>query len=367
MNGVALQTYSGEPPGDDTLRRTLALDGGNYWYLTATMALERWRDDIAPACQRTDDGPHLVFHKALRLLMDRPLLTRTEERVALLRAAQEVARTDPTLGAQLRHDVTSWLDALAELTGRGLCLESGLPADWADRVVQPRVCELLRTLQRACRVQHADFGRQPFEGAARAFLEGEFRPPPRVVLEGFTYLTPLQHYFAARCAEQGADVVFVYPSRREQAYGFAVMSRTYRAFMPRSGRAPFQTHLAGEAGTALQTLQARLFSDESDAATTPDDGTVWLEAYGHRHAEVAACVGRIRQCLDDGYEPGQIAVVMRDASFQPILQEEADRQGLPVRLSIPPRLLLKCRDPTPDSREPESSLPKDISDSPRVL
>jgi hypothetical protein len=340
MAGILLQPYAGEPPTDDMIRRAYDLGGDEYLYLTATMALERRRERIAPPVQQADGGAHLVFHKALRLLAGRPLLTRTEERVALLRAAQEIARDDPVLGAQLRHDVTSWLGALSELAERGVHLESGVPEDLADRVVHPRVCELLLALQSACRRQHEDFGRETFEDAARAFLDGEFRPPRKVVMEGFTYLTPLQHYFAARCAEQGVDVAFVYPFRRAQAYGFAIMSRTYAGFIPRSGRATFNTPLAGEGGTALQDLQSRLFSDESAASTMPDDGTVFLEAYGHRHAEVAACVHRIREYLDDSCEPSGIAVVTRDASFHSILQEEADRQGLPVWLSIPPRMLL---------------------------
>jgi len=138
MAGIALQPFDGAPPADETLRRVLALNSDNYLYLTATLALERWREEMAPPRQQTDDGPHLVFHKALRLLMGRPHLSRTDERVALLRAAQEIARADPGLGAQLRHDVSSLLEALADLAGQGIHLEGTLPADLAGRFALSR-------------------------------------------------------------------------------------------------------------------------------------------------------------------------------------------------------------------------------------
>src|SRR6266511_366970 len=108
---VHLFRYSGDPPDSDTLLSSLGVQG-DYTYIVATLAMESARIKskvIAPPHQRDEDGHcHLVFHKALRhWLRERraPLLTRAEERVALARAAAEVAVADEALALQLRHDV----------------------------------------------------------------------------------------------------------------------------------------------------------------------------------------------------------------------------------------------------------------------
>lgn len=165
--------------------------------------------------------------------MGSPPLSRTEKLVALRRTADEIAATDPGLGARLRHDVASWQEALAKLDERGIDPTTDLTAV-AGELVHPRVGDLLAAL-RAGRRRHAPGGRNPFELAARAFLAGDFLRGRRVVMDGFTFLRPLQEYFARRCDEQGAEVTFLYPRRVEQAHGFAVMRRTYSVFLPRAG------------------------------------------------------------------------------------------------------------------------------------
>lgn len=337
MSTFILQPFGGAPPSDDLLCRTLRL-GDDYVYVTATTALERLRHGLTPPDQVAADGPQLVFHKALRHLMGAPLLTRTEERVTLLRAAREVAGAQPVQEAQIRRDVVAWQEALAELDERGIDPTANL-AEAVDELVLPRVGGLLAALH-DCRRRYAARGRMPFELTARKFLAGPFLQQRRVVvMEGFTFLRPLQEYFARRCLEQGADVILLYPWQSDQARGFAVMQRTYSGLLPSAERAPIETSLAATSGTALHTLQTQLFNNR-ESAQAPVDDTVTLELYGHRHSEVAACVRRIQQYLQDGTRPDQVAVVVRDPALESLLQEEAARTNPPLLLSTPPRLLL---------------------------
>src|SRR6188768_1554881 len=90
---IVMVNYRGRPPTDDEIRSALALDMTNrYLFIVSTAALESRRQGLACPDQRGDadrsgrDRFQMVFHKLLRHLLRRPLLTRAEERVALQRA-----------------------------------------------------------------------------------------------------------------------------------------------------------------------------------------------------------------------------------------------------------------------------------------
>jgi hypothetical protein len=353
MPGVVLARYGGDPPRSLAVLDDLGIDRApaSFSVFVASQTLERvWRDlfrgreHLAPASQAGHDGTlHFLFHKAIRHFLDRAILTRTEERITLQRAAEAVA-ADADMARQLRHDVHSWRDALAEVAARGIDLATGLPPELQSSLVHPAVGRLLCVLQAKYRELQRDGNAHAFEEAAADFLSHRYRPTPHVLLEGFTHFAPLHLLLLDACARHGATVYLLYPERDEQAAGFAVMARTYGAFPGPLSRV-LPTSWAASGGD-LVVLQRSLFSS-APAAPPPGDGSVTAEAYSHRHQEVAACIRRIQQYLRAGYKTHDMAVVMRDSyEFQALLQEEAELQklvdadGEPVVLSIPPRFLL---------------------------
>lgn len=118
--------------------------------------------------------------------------------------------------------------------------------------------------------------------------------------------------------------------------------------MPYTAPQPLPTSLEPRLAN-LTTLRERLFSTYGTppAGTVPPaampavlDRSVTLTEHTHRHQEVATCIRELKQLLPE-MQPRDIAIVVRDpAAYQPLLLEEADRQQLPVSLSLPPRLLL---------------------------
>lgn len=339
---IQLIHYSGDPLDNKTLLQSLGIQG-NYTYIVATLAMESSRRKLAPPHQRDlDDRPHLVFHKALRHWLRQkrvPLLTRAEERVALLRAAEQVAQ-DPELARQLRHDVFAWRDALAELAAREVDPAHGLPPDLEAQLVNPSIGRLLLELQATYQNLQRSEQRQPFEDAAAAFLTRSYSATPIVILEGFTFFTPLQRRFIEVVTSQGKTVILLYPYCTEQPYGFEIMRTTYDLWLGQGAtEQEFVTNISGRPDS-LEFLQTALFADNAQPAPA-DDGSVEVHGYGHRHQEVAACIQRLSQLIQDDVSPDDIAIITRNAgNIEALLREEAELQGLPVSLSVPPRLLL---------------------------
>lgn len=343
MPGVVLVRYGGNPPSDTALRQYLALETRPYTYIVATAALEKKRENLALAHQLVvgDDGnaaPQLVFHKALRHFIRQPILTRAEERVLLQRTLQAVAE-NPTLSRQLRHDVFAWRDALAELAARGTDLSAGIPSTLQDQLVNPSVGALLQQLQAGYRTLQLEEQRQSFEEVAYTFLRQQYSPTEYVIMEGFTFLTPLQQYYIERCVQRGATLYILHPYREEQAFGFQVMGRTFNAWQNEGIQAAIDTPFTASSND-LATLQVSLFGDISPG-TSNGDGSVTIESYSHRHREVARCIERVQEYMENGTAAEDIAIVTRDiAAFQSLLQEEAALHNLPVTLGVPPRQLL---------------------------
>jgi hypothetical protein len=234
--------YSGDPCRSLRFLDGLGLDlrPNRYALLVASATLERewvrlFRDapDRAPSRQRVgEEGFVFLFHRVLRAVLNTPLLSRTEERVTLQRAAQAVAEDDG-MARVLRQDGFAWSEALAEVDALGLDLSAPLPATYADAPVHPRVGQLLQRLQAEAQRVRAEWGRPAFEAAARRFLQRGYRPTPVVVLEGFTHIDPLLELLLARCGASGSTVVFLHGYRPDQSHGFAVMDRVYAPFRDR--------------------------------------------------------------------------------------------------------------------------------------
>jgi hypothetical protein len=347
---IIVITYDGQPPTDEQIQRELGLTPGgaddDYTYIVPTAALERQRENLAPRHQwaTTSDGvqPQLVFHKVMRHFLNERLLTRAEERVALLRAIQTV-EPDPVRARQVARDVFAWRDALASLAATDLNLADGVPDELQEDLVSPAVGELLRALQGEYRARQRDAQRRSFEDALGEFLRHGYQPTPRVVLEGFTYFTDLQKLFIQTCLARGAMVLFIHPYRAEQTCGFEILQQTFTDFPHRQVKHISTTWSSPPSD--LARLQRALFgaplSASGDQAADIPDGTVTVRAFRHRHREIAAVVAAIRQHLEKGGKTRELAIVVRDpGSFQALLREEADLQHLGATLGIPPRLLL---------------------------
>ena len=339
MSAVILVRYSDNPLANDAVIQNLNITGQSYTYIVATAAQEFMRGNLAPSHQiKALKGPQLVFHKAIRHLLPAGIniVTRAEERVTLQRAMRAITSEEDRF-QRLKHDTAAWRDVLTQLDEQGINLAEGLPADLQQRLVHPDIEELLIELQQRYRTMLGAEKYRTFEQAAFQFLRSSrFTPTPHVIMEGFTFLTPLQQHFVAECLKRPVTLHFVHPFRDEQT-GFAIMRRTYAAYENYPTRLIVGSFPS--VASDIGILRNSLFLDEAPppAAT---DGSVTFSVFSHRHGEAKRCIERIREYLVE--EPGwQIAVVTRDpAAFHMLLQEEAELQDPNLSLGIPPRLLL---------------------------
>lgn len=308
---VRLHAYEGEPPEDALLRSEFLRDAA-YTYVVATSAQERQRQALAPPHQRaagtSDHRPagklaaerrpayegrgevFLAFPKMVRHLMAEPCLTRSEQRVLVRRAILDVAGT-PEERTRLLHDLGPLSDALEELEARGIDLADGHPPPDGE-FASPQLLQLLADLQHALRPHLARSGLPTFEQAARRWLVGV--PPfgDLLVLEGFTFLTPLQRLMVERFSASGRAVIAIFPMRPEQPEAFRVMEDTYRRWWP---PAPTSLTEGVQASTALSEVQERLFAGGQQCFSS--DASLRVRGFDHEHEEVRACieeVGRVR-------------------------------------------------------------------------
>jgi hypothetical protein len=314
----------------------LGLSGTSYTYITATAALkaERTREGVFASHQRdarTTD-PVLRFDEVLRERFPSPVLSRTRERIYLLRAIKRALASDAKVENFVRRDVASWLDALAELAHRGIDLtRDPAPAEILSTIVG----ETLRTLQRAHRDERPSAALRTFEEAAYELLQGRVELGEVVVMEGFTFLTPLQRRFVDACLAQGTSVYFVHPYCDTQRRAFAVLDRTYADF-----DGALREHVSDVAAPAddLALLRRDLFADAVPAAG--QGASVTLQAFPHRHDEVAACVARIAAYAREDPRTTFAIVTRSLREFESLIREQARVQGLEHRIGTSPRRLL---------------------------
>jgi hypothetical protein len=313
----------------------------------ATAAQEAGRRSLAvQANQVYKDKPQLVFDRALRhFLRDSRFLisSRPDEWVSLRRSINDHIN-DPEQCQQLKHDTVSLRDALAELEVYGTELASGEkpPFPFVNLALE----QTLSTLQVPFRTNLATHNLTLFERAAYRYIASAYSPRRYVIMEGFTFLTPLQHYYIAQCLQKGSMVFLLYPFRSEQNAGFAILLRTYERFQ-QTGSSVLQLPTTETSPTTnLVWLQQRLFSESPGPGLLPD-GTVITRVYSHRHREISACIRRVLELVSaynaEGVTPSHenIAIVVTDAEvFHSLLQEEAELQDADLKLSVRPRLLL---------------------------
>lgn len=352
-----LVRYLGDSPKDGQIREVLGLRGENYTYIVATAAQARLRTDLVPAHQKSpgnEGSPikkSLIFHQFLRLQLQINrvrLMSRAEERVALTRAARLVAEGNEQAARQLRHDVFAWRDAMADVFSRGVTFPGSLPEDLAEQLVDPQVGKLLIDLGTRFQSIQKQQRMRPFEREAFSFLQQRYQPTPIVVLEGFTFFTPLQKYFIKVCLQKGSKVFLVLPYAPSQQRGFAILPFTYGEFWCEEGAISLESDFE-HCPTQLRHLKESLFAETPPALPTPLHGehSVFFAGYRHRHREISAVLEHIQDYLDAGIDSKQIAIVSRNGGeFHTLLQEEAARRGLrdakgqAVELGVPPRMLM---------------------------
>jgi hypothetical protein len=349
--GINILRYPGRPPTADELRALINIDEATpYTYLVATAGLARQRrkqglggqhqlkKDLRAHVERPEEM-QLVFHKALRHFMTKPILTRTEERVLIQRAIKTLAQGNRVVADQLRRDVFAWRDVLAELDEQGvdLTVVHAHPAQWAHPELEG-IATSLQTIYRKLRRSEAGT-KLTFEEAARRYLSNGYVPTPIVVMEGFTRLTPLQQEFIECCARSaGVCVWIVLPYDPAQQAGFAALDRTYAPFSARARIVPLSTPPLG-GPPSLAHLQTTLFSTSASTHAVVDDG-VSLNAFPHRNDEVAFCVQEVIRLLNELAYDDLVIVCSDPQSMAPLLREEAELHDLPELFTVPPRQLL---------------------------
>lgn len=311
---------------------------GEYTHIVATLAQEALRWSRAPLHQRDEDGvAHLVFHKYIRhVLPAKELLTRAEERVLVRRAIRDVAPAAGAKRRQLDRDGQAWRDAMAFASEEGADTSPNVLSSVVATAISPDVGKAMQGLQSAFRTHQDAEGKVTFERAAFEYIRSEHRERPLVLMEGFTYLTPLQRHFVRTMMGKEVTIVFLRPGNPAQPDGFEIFTSIDKEFPP-SKRIEGSTPPLAEG--ALGHLQTTAFTEV--LGTHPPDTSITLTRYLHRHEEAAEAIHLTRHYLDKGVPISDIAIVTRNLpDYQPILVEEARRLAPGIRFAVPPKQLL---------------------------
>lgn len=323
---VEVWTYTGRPPSNGELEEQLGLGRDRLW-LTATPSQADARVEMAGDCQRDPEGTaSIYFPAAMRHLIQRPTLSRTDLRILVSRFAQNL--TNPRAVMQIRHDAGVLGEALADIWGRG-CRVEDLNTD-AFASAELRV--QLLTIERWLQGNETFASRPPFELAVHELVSTGLPLAPTVIFEGFTFLTPLQRFLLDQ--HKDSRVVVIVPYSEAQSRAFAAIEHTYTDWW--EDRAQLQT--APFPSTPLGTLQTTF-----DAAPVAPEVAVGVQirAFDHPHEEAASAIRAVAEALAQGAGPSEIAIVVPNRGrHDHLLLEEAQRQNLPVRIQVPPRLLL---------------------------
>lgn len=346
---VRVVHYDGAPPSAEDIVDIVgasSVEGirtsGAFTYLVATVSLEMRRSDdgLAPVHQigvakgEGEEHAQMVFHKVLRHFLrqrDINVLSRFLARTKLGRSMRSVAETDHKF-EQLRRDIYEWEEVMKDLAARGILLSDSIPSSIEESIVNPSLLSVIEQLQTKYYDRLPD-GSPPFEKAARAFLDHEYDPSPTIIMEGFSFLRPLQEHYIERCLDSNANVILIHAFRDKQSYGFRAMQDTYDiSFLGEVEAETYPTSFKTE-DTDLGVLKKFLFADSSPKQLFRDDGSVVLTKCEHRREEVQECVRSIRELLveradDETFKIRDVIVVARDRDeYRQLLVDEAEIQA----------------------------------------
>ncbi|MFB3164506.1 hypothetical protein ABLO26_24400 [Neobacillus sp. 179-J 1A1 HS] len=352
---LKLITYEGKRPDADQIQ-TKIIEKREYLYIVATKALEqeREKEQLLPAHQvpQQEKKPIAVFHQLLREWIGgaSTIASRGEEKTMIRRSIQKVAEKDEVLRNVLRQDVSSWVKALADLAADGHDLTNTIPDHLKNQLVNPFVGKLLQQLQQ-------EYDREFFLNEKCLFeKEARERLPylveyvkPLIIMEGFTFLTPLQKYFVEVCDKVGREVVFIVPYHHEQSKGYEQIETTYFKDL----LILTHTHWKNEPVSTkedLHFLQQTLFGKPFHVKDC-NDQSVELINYPTRDREILSFIETLKTWFDGRYKPNEVAIVVRRLhEFKEKLQDflhssrltYLDENGniIPVKIKTSPRLLL---------------------------
>ena len=316
---IEVWAYDGVRPASSYLRYTLKLPS-DVLFLTATGEQAKYRQDYGDA-----QGFSPYFPHAMDALVNAPILTATDIRILIGRYGRSLS--DQVQGWQVRHDAGVLTKALIS------CWERGTTPGEGPGYASPAVADRLRHLDAWLRAQPSFAARPPRSLAVRRIID-QPALPPTVVMEGFTFLTPLQEHLVRSFHERGRLVVIV-PYRPKQPRTFAAIQRTWADWW---GEGPRWLDAVKEEPGPLTEFQR---SFDFLPYPTPPAPPVGITAAPHRHEEVRRCLTAVATALDEGVPHDEIAIVTpRRGTYDRLLLEEADLLALPIELSVPPQLLL---------------------------
>lgn len=327
---LKLITYSGKRPNAVQIKEQI-IKNRDYSYLVATKALEKERrqelllpEHQKPIHSKNNSYPIAVFHQVLREWIGKKvkIASRGEEKTMIKRSIKKIARKDEVLRTVLKQDISSWIRALAEMAEKGHDLTSGIPEHLAGKLVNPFVGDLLKDLQQEYYREFEENGLTLFEKEAHKqipFLDEIMKPV--LIMEGFTFLTPLQELLVKWCDRKRVEVVFLVPDNPSQGKGFEIIKKTY---IEKFDKLELK-HLANEPVSKkddIRTLQYHLFSTPFFEKECKSQN-VQMISYPNRDREIYACIEQLKTWFTiDGYKPNEVAVVVRQPNeFKERLQD----------------------------------------------
>ncbi|WP_149847131.1 hypothetical protein [Paenibacillus sp. 37] len=350
---LTLYTYESQRPDNNLIEKNI-IKGRNYTYITATKALAsvREREGLIPEHQYLEDDrgekrKMILFSNIVRAWTKQTymLSSRGEEKVMLYRAMNEVSKGTEHLRDLLRHDYSSWIRILYALAAQGIDLRhTSLPDEKRKQLVNPVIETHLKDIQSSFYDRLEAEGKRLFEAAARDYLKKVSSPTDLIIMEGFTYFTDLQRWFIEQCSKQGKEIVFIVPYREHQKKAFSIIEETYK-IIASNCRFTLNTPKISEQPD-IEYLQRQILQSGGYNAFPDQVSNVHLKQYPNRDRELQGCITQLKQWFDSGYEPKDVAVVMRRSKeFVDRLRDYMEMdplyyRGEKVELLTTPRLLL---------------------------
>jgi hypothetical protein len=362
---LKLITYDGKRPNASDIKANI-IKNRSYSFLVATKALEKVRleDSILPSHQKKQsrkiptpnnkrDYPMAVFNPVLREWIGKQgakIASRGEEKTMISRAIKRVADKDESLKKVLKQDLDSWVKALADLASNGHDLTNGIPNLLKSKLVNPFVGMLLEELQKEYYREFMDNDKRLFEKEAREQIP-HLPLTEVIIMEGFTFFTPLQKFFVNECHRLGSEVVFIVPFNKTQEKGFARIKTTY--FHEPDFNTLTHEHWTNPPVSKkedIMILQKHLFGNPF-LKKEIEVRNVNLVNYPNRDREILSCIETLKEWFDGDFKPSEVAIVVRNLhEFKEIFQDLVNAAQLtyknekgemiPVTFPTPSRLLL---------------------------
>ncbi|WP_144551338.1 exodeoxyribonuclease V subunit gamma [Peribacillus simplex] len=366
---MILFQYQNRRPNNDLVNQELGLcpTKSNYMFLTATKKLAHERIKLIPEHQafprNNPEKPKALFGDVLKgLVKDHfpgRVAAKHEEQTLLNRVIENVAASNPKLRNILEKDRGSLLKTLKDLAEKNINLTNRLPPGLQDTLLEPVLEQLLPEIQKGFYHELLGKGKCLYEKLAGDYIDHfcvphifqQFGRDFIIVMEGFTFLTDLQKRLIDVCIKNDLRIYFLIPNDPSQGNAFEVIEDTYN-FVPSGSRKWIVTDAISEQ-TDLQHLHGQLFS--KNALPYSSEGVnVLVQKYPNRDQELIAILQQIQELLDEGYQPSQIAIVMRRKreflyrlgdlmQMHPIYytkSQNGQEVRRPVKLPISPRMLL---------------------------